>query len=777
MKKEKKQAIVNLYHFIRKSTYPDGEFVQEDLDTIANEMSLMKKYGLASTYALKYDALMDERYIDLMKTNIDERDEIAAWWEITEELAKKSGVKWRGKAPSSLHVSEGYCLAYLPEERKALIDTYMNDFKEIYGYYPKTIASWIMDIVSFRHAFEKYGVIGGGLCRDQRGVDGFTLWGGYANGAYYPSKVNEFVPAQSKEGQIKMPIFRLLGPDPIYNFESEARTGAEGIYSLEPAWTCGQSKTWVDWHFRCITEEEQLGYGYTQAGQENSFLWPNVEEGFEMQMHKIAELERVGKIRVETLRDSAIWFEKQYELTPAISFSASSDWNKQFDLKTTWYSSRYYRTSFLWDQGCVSIRDLFLFDENYSSRYLTETMVGNESIFDALPILDTCGWSGKENRMSIDFVDKTKGEKLVASDLKFEAMEDELSWKVQWCINKQHRMEVICLEDRMDFFFGKEGLALKLPKIPVLQSIQADRLVCMHQNFSYEMRVEGADLVEEVDGIYLIPKEGRFSLYMDQGKPVEALVFSAEYQPPMREQETIHKPKYLQKPVLSHKHTVKPYGTTVTCIMEHFNTEGEIYFTTDGTEPNIHAQKYEKATEITKDCVIHAMVIDKNGNHSAVVKAEFENAYPIKEISSDTIFDSRKIFNRNGILDIIDGKKGSLNHVDDCWLITPNDIEFIADLGEVKPISTMEMSFLQSKRGGPYYPKMVTIEHSEDGENYQEIFTKQVQADSGDPDNAKETVCCKKTVKARYLRVCITADERGFTFIDQFVVKGDSNEI
>lgn len=30
----KKQALVNIYHFIRKSTYNDGIFTQEDFDTL-----------------------------------------------------------------------------------------------------------------------------------------------------------------------------------------------------------------------------------------------------------------------------------------------------------------------------------------------------------------------------------------------------------------------------------------------------------------------------------------------------------------------------------------------------------------------------------------------------------------------------------------------------------------------------------------------------------------------------------------------------------------------
>ncbi|MEG0387645.1 MAG: hypothetical protein RR582_04855, partial [Niameybacter sp.] len=210
------------------------------------------------------------------------------------------------------------------------------------------------------------------------------------NGAYYPSKVNENIPAQSHEMQVDMPIFKLLGPDPIYNFEAEVREGAGGIYTLEPAWTCGQSETWVKWLFDCITKEEQLGYGYTQAGQENSFIWGNVGDGFEMQMRHIANLRKENKIRVESLRDSSLWFKKKYQLTPPVTYTATNDWNETFDLKTTWYSSRFYRSSLMLDKGVLSIRDLYIFDEQYPSRYLNSAIDNNESIFDALPILNAC---------------------------------------------------------------------------------------------------------------------------------------------------------------------------------------------------------------------------------------------------------------------------------------------------------------------------------------------------------------------------------------------------
>ncbi|MEG1287386.1 MAG: hypothetical protein RSD13_04975, partial [Clostridium sp.] len=68
---EETPAIVNIYNFIRKTVYPSGEFVQDDFDTVAYQMEILKQYGLPGTYALKYDALMDIRFSKLIIENVD----------------------------------------------------------------------------------------------------------------------------------------------------------------------------------------------------------------------------------------------------------------------------------------------------------------------------------------------------------------------------------------------------------------------------------------------------------------------------------------------------------------------------------------------------------------------------------------------------------------------------------------------------------------------------------------------------------------------------------
>lgn len=72
---EETPTIVNIYNFIRKTVYPSGEFVQDDFDTVVYQIEILKQYGLPSTYALKYDVLMDNRFSNLIIENIDEYDE------------------------------------------------------------------------------------------------------------------------------------------------------------------------------------------------------------------------------------------------------------------------------------------------------------------------------------------------------------------------------------------------------------------------------------------------------------------------------------------------------------------------------------------------------------------------------------------------------------------------------------------------------------------------------------------------------------------------------
>ena len=56
------KPIVNIYNFIRMSHVEPSVFIPDDFETVRNQITLVRQYGLPATYALKYDALLDSRY-------------------------------------------------------------------------------------------------------------------------------------------------------------------------------------------------------------------------------------------------------------------------------------------------------------------------------------------------------------------------------------------------------------------------------------------------------------------------------------------------------------------------------------------------------------------------------------------------------------------------------------------------------------------------------------------------------------------------------------------
>jgi len=380
--------IVNIYNFIRNSDFRLTNSEDVLFDCTRHQIDLLKKADLPATWALQYDALINPRYQKLLKEKLGPKDEVAAWWEIPQPLAEKAGLKWRGRYEWDPQANVGFSPGYTPEERRKLVDAYMADFKRIFGFYPKTVGSWYIDEVTLAYMAERYGIVASCNCKDQIGTDFYTLWGGYWNQAYYPSRLNAYMPAQTKRGQIDVPIFRMLGSDPIYQHGI-----TQGMFTLEPVYpNAGGSSNWVNAFMDNFIRQPSLAFAYTQAGQENSFGWQAMKNGLEQQIELLAKLKRSGDIRVETLAQSGKWFRRHFSVTPPTSVVALEDWKNQ-NRKTVWYDSRFYRVNILWQDGAFFIRDLHQFDENLRSPTHEKALTATSLSYETLPVMDWARWS------------------------------------------------------------------------------------------------------------------------------------------------------------------------------------------------------------------------------------------------------------------------------------------------------------------------------------------------------------------------------------------------
>lgn len=469
--------IINIINFIRQTDYRVENADSLLYETVCEQVKLVNKYDLPATFLLQYDALINPLYQDLLKSKLNDHSEIGAWWELTQPQIEAAGIKWRGEHSWVSHANIAFSTGYTKEERERLVDVYMAKFKEIFGTYPKSVGSWFIDAHTLGYMYDKYKIVASCNCKDQVGTDGYTLWGGYWNQAYYPSRVNAYMPAQTEEGQIPVPIFRMLGSDPIYQYDDGLGQERQGVISLEPVYEkAGMDRRWVDYFLESIVDQPCLAFNYAQAGQENSFTWSNMSKGLEMQIPILDSLRKENKIRVETLGESGAWFKECFKVTPATAVTTLTDVRGEGN-KTVWFNSRYYRANLLWEKGTFRFRDIHLFDESYKSAYLEKPGDGNQFLFYTLPVVDGFMWSEGLDRAGLRIVrldkDGDKEELALDHPVVTEIGKDTLVVSAE--DSKGHafkitfyetRFEVVALSKEEDFLWALELKAAAGKELP-----------------------------------------------------------------------------------------------------------------------------------------------------------------------------------------------------------------------------------------------------------------------------------------------------------------------
>ncbi len=292
--------------------------------------------------------------------------------------------------------------------------------------------------------YDKYGIVASCNCKDQIGTDGYTLWGGYWNQAYYPSRVNAYMPAQTCEGQIPVPVFRMLGSDPIYQYDNCVGGALQGVISLEPVYgDSGGSRQWVEWFFRSMFEEP-LPRIRLHAGRAGKLLHLGQHgEGAQHQIPLLANRFRKGEIRVETLTRSGEWFRENFPVTPPTAVTALTDYREK-DRKTVWYNSRYYRTNLLWEGGALCIRDIHMFDQRMESDYYRKAGTTNQCVYTTLPVVDGCMWSTREKLAGLRVMRRTADGSLAQAQGGTPAVTEKgkgklLGWSGRWTTDGSSR--------------------------------------------------------------------------------------------------------------------------------------------------------------------------------------------------------------------------------------------------------------------------------------------------------------------------------------------------
>jgi hypothetical protein len=441
-----RQGLAHIINFIRGvEPRPGCDF--DLVEPVIRQSELARRHGLPVTWLVQYDAMTDPRFLTVLR-QLPPDDEIGVWLEFVQPLVERAGLPWRGRFPWDWHAHVGFSIGYTPDERIRMIDIFLQEFRATFGFAPKAAGSWFIDAHSLAHLAQHHGIAAFCNCKDQWGTDGYTLWGGYFNQAYYPSKLNAYIPAQTPGAQINVPVFRMLGSDPIHQYEIPVNDNGQLVLTLEPVSPGGSDPAWTDRFLHNMFETPCLSFGYTQVGQENSFGWAAMARGLEHQHRRIAELRDRGLVRVETLARSGAWFRRRYPLTPPSAVVAPQDLNAP-QRGALWYCSRHYRASLLWDGADLLLRDIQRFDERRPEPFLQAVCTTKNCTYDALPVLDGFLWSSAGHRAALRIL-HADGTPLA---LARPPQVDE----------RNPQTLHACLSADFAFTFGEESLALRGP--------------------------------------------------------------------------------------------------------------------------------------------------------------------------------------------------------------------------------------------------------------------------------------------------------------------------
>lgn len=514
--------IINIINFIRQTDYRIENSDSLLYQTVEEQLNLINRYNLPATFLLQYDALIKPEYQQLLKSQLNQQSEIGGWFEITQPQVEDAGLEWRGEHSWVSHANIAFSTGYTKDEREKLVDVYMEKFKEIFGEYPKSMGSWYIDAHTLNYMYEKYGIIASCNCKDQIGTDGYTLWGGYWNQAYYPSKLNGYMPAQSQEQQIPVPVFRMLGSDPIYQYDDGLGNDRQGVISLEPVYTqAGKNRAWVHYFFNAIVDQPCLAFNYAQAGQENSFTWDAMKDGLEMQIPIIDSLQRTQKIQVLTLAETGKWFKDKFSTTPATAVTVLNDIRNENN-KTVWFNSRYYRANLLWKNQNFSFRDIHLFDERFKSQYVDKPGESSQFFFYTLPMVDGYMWSTPEDRAGMQIVQHSaSGEKKVVRLNPPTITEPDIKTLVVTCTDVENHsfkmtftesdFEITCDTNDKDFRWSLD-LHTASSELP-FKEIEGQNIMAEFQGFKYVIRcLDGKPEISGDCALRITPVQNRIKI-------------------------------------------------------------------------------------------------------------------------------------------------------------------------------------------------------------------------------------------------------------------------
>jgi len=210
------------------------------------------------------------------------------------------------------------------------------------------------------------------------------------------------------------------------------------------------------------------------------------------------------------------------------------------------------------------------------------------------------------------------------------------------------------------------------------------------------------------------------------------------------------------------------------------NSKTEIFYSINGSEFKL----YNTPFIISEPAVLKVYGANGYGAQSATIETKFYKIDPNLSIKLETEYANQ--YNAGGNDALIDGILGTQDFRTGTWQGYWNeDVIATVDLGDQKPVNTIEVNFLKDQRSWIFYPTEVECLVSKDGKNFKSINTHTFEKpEPSDEVNIKQLKFELSNSNYRYIKIVAKKlgelpewhlgyphDGRSWIFVDEISIK------
>ena len=167
-----------------------------------------------------------------------------------------------------------------------------------------------------------------------------------------------------------------------------------------------------------------------------------------------------------------------------------------------------------------------------------------------------------------------------------------------------------------------------------------------------------------------------------------------------------------------------------------------------------HKGGFKKYTKpfVIDDFINLSVYAQRESEKSAVISTDFYKKNPNLKIKLYTDYENQ--YNAGGNDALIDGILGTEDFRTGTWQgYSDTDLNAVVDLGKVRQIHNVKISFLRDQRSWIFLPKDLKIVTSSDGVNFKNYKDWKFKSPTNTDDIKIKTIDFSKSTKARYIKV------------------------